>query len=278
RKSAASYSFATSVRTNSFGAIMTPLSQNNLSPLERTFMKRFVIAISVLVFLVSLSASSALIANAQPSRRFTVEELLRVRRVGDPQVSPDGKRIAFTIGDVNFDLNKVITQIYVMPAEGGGMKQLTNGATSATAPRWSPDGKRIAYITGGQIWTMEPDGDNKDQVTKISTNAAAPVWSPDGKWLAFTSEVYPDCGDDGCNKKKDEAAEKSKVKAHITTRLLFRHWDEWRDVKRTHVFVVSSKGGAARDLTPGDFDSPPYAAASGVDFAFSPDSKELAYV
>jgi dipeptidyl aminopeptidase/acylaminoacyl peptidase len=238
-------------------------------------MKRFVIAISVLVFALS---SFAAIATAQETRRFTVEDLLKVRRVGDPQVSPNGKRVAFTIGDVNYDLNKVITQIYVMQIDGGGLKQLTNGAASSTTPRWSPEGKRIAFVTDGQVWTMEDDGDNKEKVTKISTSAAAPVWSPDGKWIAFTSEVYPDCSDDDCNKKKDEAAENSKVKAHIATRLLFRHWDEWRDVKRTHVFVVSSKGGTARDLTPGDFDSPPYAAASGVDFAFSPDSKELAYV
>ncbi|HEY3037843.1 MAG TPA: S9 family peptidase [Pyrinomonadaceae bacterium] len=239
-------------------------------------MKRFVIAISL--FVLTLACVPSFIAVAQESRRFTIEELLKVRRVGDPQVSPDGQRIAFTIGDVNWDVNKVITQIYVIPVGGGSMKQLTNGASSATAPRWSPDGKKIAYATGGQIWVMENDGDKKDQVTKISTNAAAPVWSPDGKWLAFTSEVYPDCSDDDCNKKKDEAAEKSKVKAHTTTRLLFRHWDEWRDVKRTHVFVVSSKGGTPRELTPGDFDSPPYAAATGVDYAFSPDSKELAYV
>ncbi len=238
-------------------------------------MKRFVIAISVLILTLSACGSSAF---AQESRRFTVEELLKVRRVGDPQVSPDGKRVAFTIGDVNWDANKVVTQIYVMAVDGGGMKQLTSGASSATSPRWSPDGKKIAFATGGQVWVMESDGDKKDQVTKISTNAAAPVWSPDSKWIAFTSEVYPDCNNDDCNKKRDEAAEKSKVKAHITTRLLFRHWDEWRDLKRTHVFIVPSKGGAARDMTPGDFDSPPYAAATGVDYTFSPDSKELAYV
>ncbi len=213
---------------------------------------------------------------------------MKVRRVGDPQLSPDGKRVAFTIGDVNWDTNKVVNQIYVKSIDGGAMKQLTNGAGSATTPRWSPDGKKIAYVTGGQIWVMDSDGDDKDQVTKISTSAAGPVWSPDGKWLAFTSDVYPDCSNDDCNKKKDEAAESSKVKAHITTRLLFRHWDEWRDVKRTHVFVVSIRrddGGeytqarrTARDMTPGDFDSPPYAAATGVDIAFSPDGKELAYV
>jgi dipeptidyl aminopeptidase/acylaminoacyl peptidase len=234
-------------------------------------MKRFFVAIalSLLVF------TSAVVAQ---TRVYTIEDLLKARRVGDPQVSPDGKRVAFTIGDVDLDGNKVVTQIYVVSLSGGEMKQLTNGERSATAPRWSPDGKKIAYATAGQIWLMDDDGDHKEQITKISTDAASPVWSPDGKWIAFTSDVHPDCTSDDCNKAKDEKAEKSKVKAHITERLLFRHWNEWRDVKRTHVFVVSSKGGAARDLTPGDFDSPPYAASSGVDFAFSPDSAELAYI
>jgi dipeptidyl aminopeptidase/acylaminoacyl peptidase len=171
-----------------------------------------------------------------------------------------------------------VTQIYVTSIEGGGTKQLTNGASSSTAPRWSPDGKKIAFTTGSQVWVMDSDGDNKEQVTKISTGAAAPVWSPDGKWLAFTSDVYPDCDNDDCNKKRDEQAEVNKVKAHIVTRLLYKHWDEWRDVKRTHVFVVSSKGGTARELTAGDYDSPPYAAASGVDYAFSPDSTEIAFI
>jgi len=234
-------------------------------------MKRFVVLLTVLLLgLCSLAAAQ--------NRTYTIEDLMKVRRVGDPQVSPDGKQVAFTIGDVNFDANRVVTQIHVTSIDGGTMKQLTTGDRSSSAPRWSPDGKHLAFTTGGQLWVMEADGDHKEQVTKISSGVSNPVWSPDGKWIAFTSDVYPDCNNDECNKKRDEQAESSKVKAHIVTRLLYKHWDEWRDLKRTHVFVVASKGGTARDLTPGDFDSPPYAASSGVDYAFSPDSTEIAYL
>jgi dipeptidyl aminopeptidase/acylaminoacyl peptidase len=235
-------------------------------------MKRFVISISVL-----LIAFTSIVVG-QGARRFTIEDLLKVRRVGDPQVSPDGKTVAFTIGDVNFDANRTVTQIYITPIGGGNVTQLTKGDNSASGPRWSPDGRKIAYVTGGQIWVMGRDGDDKELVTKISTGASGPVWSPDGKWIAFTSEVYPECTNDDCNRQKEAQAEKSKVKAHLTDRLLYRHWVEWRDLKRTHVFIVSSKGDEARDLTPGDFDSPPYAVAGDVDYSFSPDSQELAYL
>jgi len=229
-----------------------------------------------IIFLIAITAFAVLVGSAQLT--FNINDLFNVKRVADPQVSPDGRWVAFTVGTVDKSANKTVNQIYVMAIDGTRQKQISTGLTSSASPRWSPDGKRIAYTSGGQIWTMKPDGSDHDQVTRISTDAGQPVWSPDGNWIAFISDVYPECTNDECNKAADEKAGSSKVKAHVTERLLFRHWVEWRDRKRTHVFVVPSKGGVARDVTPGDFDSPPYAAASGADYAFSPDSQNIAYI
>jgi dipeptidyl aminopeptidase/acylaminoacyl peptidase len=236
---------------------------------EGTEMKRIFILIAALF----------IFAGAVPAQTpFGINELLKVKRVGDPQLSPDGRTVAFSVGTVDMAGNRVVSQIYTVSIDGSGLKQLTNGDRSSSSPRWSPDGKRIAFTTGGQIWTMKPDGGDREQVTKISSGAGNPVWSPDGKWIAFNSDVYPECMTDECNKAEDERAENSKVKAIVADRLLYRHWVEWRNRKRSHVFVVPSSGGSALDLTPGDFDSPPYAASSGVDYAFSPDSKEIAFL
>lgn len=209
---------------------------------------------------------------------FTIDNLIATKRVGDPQLSPDGRTVAFTVGTVSKAENKTLTHIYTIRIDGSGLKQITTGDKSCSSPRWSPDGKRIAYTTGGQVWTMEPDADGRKQVTRISTGAGNPVWSPDGKWMAFNSDVYPECTSDDCNKAEDARLETSKVQAKVAERLLFKHWNEWRDRKRTHVLVVQSGGGIATDFTPGDFDSPPYGASTGVDYAFSPDSREIAFL
>src|SRR5215210_3171926 len=96
--------------------------------------------------IVLLALCSATAQQTGGGRRLTINELLRVRRVSDPQVSPDGRMVAFTISDPDKAANKSITQIHLVAVEGGEVRQLTSGASSSESPRWSPDGKRLAYI------------------------------------------------------------------------------------------------------------------------------------
>lgn len=224
-----------------------------------------------------------LTASAQAQKLpFDADALLKIARIGDPQLSPDGAAVAFAVQRIDLEKNTRITHIYSVPVAGGAPRQLTSEGTRNERPRWSPDGKKIAFVSdrcgSGQVWLMDPDGSHARQVTNVSTEAADVVFSPSGNQVFFTSEVYPECADEACNKKRLEAEKASKVKARIYTSLLYRHWTEWRGARRKHILVADLAGGAARDLTPGTRDVPPFSLGGPDDFAVSPDGGELCYV
>ena len=227
--------------------------------------------------LLALGALS-LLAQRQP---FTFDAMMKLGRVGEPALSPEGKTVAFTVRYVDLEANRSRPQIYAVPLAGGEPKAITSEGNNER-PRWSPDSKRIAFLStrGGnsQIWLIGPDGGNPKQVTSLSTEAAGVVFSPDGKNLLFTSDVYPECPTDTCNKDRLEADLKNKVKARVYTSLLYRHWNEWQTARRRHLFLVPVDGGTPKDLTPGTRDVPPFSLGGPDDYAISPDGKEVCYV
>jgi len=228
-------------------------------------------------WLVLALAPALLFAQKQP---FTVDALLQIQRIGDPQISPDGKTVAFAVSTPNLTANKSDKSIWTVPLAGGDApRKLTD---SAERPRWSPDGKRIYYTgtPGGvsQIWSINPDGSDPQQVTRLSTQAADEIVSPDGKYLVVTSDVYPECGaDDACNQRRLDEAKQNKTQAHLVTSLLYRHWKTWQGDTRSHLISISLADGKAADLSPGDRVTPPFSLGGPDDYAISPDSSEVAF-
>ncbi len=275
------------------------------------------------LLLALLALAISIPAAAQSKHPFTFDDMMKLKRVGDPQVSPDGKWVIFSVVDVDLAANTKTPHIWIVPINAGvgtaasAVQAERSSAGSTTAereiisdqdadrPRWAPDGKRFAFLSnkegGSQVWIADFDGTvgsvtAKHRLTDIATEASGELWSPDGKNILFTSDVYPECDRDSfgrteelqCNADEQKTHEQSKVKAQIFTHLLYRHWNSYKESKRTHIFVVSAEptpnrlpGNGLRffplDLTPGDYDAPVFSLGGQDDYAFSPDGKEICY-
>ena len=237
----------------------------------------------------ALSAVPAFCAKAP----FTVDAMMRLARIDDPQLSPDGKVIAFTVATIDLANNTKPVQIYVIPVEGGTPQRLTNDGTSNTRPRWTPDSQRIVFVSdrsnGSQIWSMKADGSDLRGVTNIPTGANGVTVSPDGKLILFTSDVYPACAppsatpgidyDSVCNNTSLLQDNATKMNARVYTSLLYRHWTQYEAKRRQHLLIqMLDASGRVRDLTPGNLNVPPFALGGPEAYTFSPDSTQITYV
>src|SRR5262245_41459902 len=238
-------------------------------------------------------------ALAQAKRPLTFDDMFKFKRVSDPQISPDGKHVVYVVGVPDLEKNSIPASLWIASTDGKGEpRQLTNAPGKKDKhPRWSPDGKWVLFESNrsgeSQLWVIGLDGGEARQLTSISTEASDAVWSRDGKMIAFVSAVWPEYSEkpfkesDELNKKRKEEAEKNPVKAKVFTKLFYRHWVDYVEDKRQHLFVMpfeparSASDGFAepKDVTPGDRDAFPTSDtfSTGDNFTFSPDGKYLIF-
>jgi dipeptidyl aminopeptidase/acylaminoacyl peptidase len=235
----------------------------------------------VLAALIALALQAS--GRAAAGRAMTIDDLITAVRVSDSQLSPDGRMVAFVRTTTDPKTGSRNADIWSVAADGSSeAKEMIGGGKSESTPRFSADGKRLAFIStrdgAPQVYVADADGSDVERVTDLAFGVQPPlVISADGTKVAFVSDVYPECRDEACNETRKEEADKNPVKAHRITRLFYRHWDEWRENIRHHVFVADVASKKAMDLTPGDYDSPPTQQEDHA-IAFSPDGRELAFV
>lgn len=210
------------------------------------------------------------------------EDMFAMGRVADPQISPDGKWIAYTVTYYNIDDNSRNSDIFLVSADGKYHRQLTYSEKSDFSPRWSPKGGELAFLStrngSPQIFILSMKGGEPRQVTRIPTGVNEFIWSPDGQHFAVATDVFPDAASPEESAKMEEKQQAQGGSGREITGLLYRHWNHWREGKYSHIILVQRNGEFVRDLTPGAFDTPPISLGSSHDFVFSPDGKTLCFV
>jgi dipeptidyl aminopeptidase/acylaminoacyl peptidase len=222
-------------------------------------------------------------------------------RLSDPQVSPDGKWIVFVLRETDLEANKGRTDLWLVRTDGTGLRRLTSHPEGDSNPRWTPDGPpKAGMLKAGaagsvwfistrsdssQVWRIRVDGGEARQVTDLPLDVGNLLVSPNGKHIAFTMEVFPDCKTIAQTKDKLDKIEQRKTSGRIYEQIFVRHWDTWKDGRRSHLFVMPSAGGDPIDVmgprlagTRGmDADTPSKPFGGPEEITFTPDGKGLIF-
>ncbi|MHC4455996.1 MAG: dipeptidyl-peptidase 5 [Planctomycetota bacterium] len=214
---------------------------------------------------------------------FSIHDMLAMDKISDPQVSPDGKWIVFVVRKTDLEENRERKDLWLVRVDGAELRRLTSHPENDTNPCWAPDSRTVWFISdrteSSQVWRIRIDGGEAEQVTELPLDVGNLVASPDGKYIAFTMEVFPDCNSSvECTKKRLDEIEERKVSGRIYERIFVRHWDSWKDGRRSHLFVMPSEAGVAVDVMRGmDADTPSKPFGGPEEITFTPDGKELIF-
>ncbi len=238
-------------------------------------MRRIIISFSI-VLLISFHLS------AQETHPFSVHDMLAMDRISDPQVSPDHRTIVFTLSKTDLDANKRRTDLWLVDADGKNLRQLTSHPAGDFNPQWSTNGKLIYFLStrsgSTQVWSIAPNGGEAKQVTDLPLDVGCLVASPYGDYIAFSVEVFVDLKSISKTKERLDEFTERKASGIIYDRLFFRHWDTWKDGRRSHLFVLPLKGGDPVDVMAdmdADVPSKPFGGAEEI--AFTPNGLGIVF-
>lgn len=210
----------------------------------------------------------------------TAEVMWKMGRIGEHQLSPDGKTLIYTVTYYNMQENKSTTNLYSMPAGGGDAKQLTDNTGRESSPQWSADGSKLYFLSNrsgsNQLWSMNADGSDMKQLSDIPEGIDGYGIAPTGDKLWYAQRVKVDKVT-----AKDIHPDMEKSSAMIYDDLMARHWDTWTDGTYSHLFVTDFDGNTAapgKDIMPNEpWDAPLAPYYDMAEISWSNNGKQLAY-
>lgn len=233
------------------------------------------------VSLLFLPAVALAATGPKDTHPFSVHDMLAMDRIQDQRVSPDGTRVAFALSRTDLEENKRRTDVWICGTDGTGLRRLTSHDAADSSPQFAPDGRSVYFLStrsgSSQVWKIALDGGEAEQVTRLALDVDGFLPSPDGKHLALAVSVFPGETIEGTKKRLDEI-EARKATGRTYDRLFVRHWDQWVDGRRSHLFALALGGGDPVDVMKAmDADCPSKPFGGMEEAAFAPDGKSLVF-